>query len=106
VTDATVAAIAQRRPSSTAAATGVKSLELAESDITDAALFDLARGCRWLEELSLRRCLNITDAGVAALAQGCPHIKTLEYDIACFSMITGAFLTHSDHRSACGSAVG
>lgn len=78
VTDATVAAIAQRRPSPTAAAAGVKSLELAESDITDAALFDLARGCRWLEELSLRRCLNITDAGVAALAQGCPHIKTLD----------------------------
>jgi hypothetical protein len=42
VTDATVAVIAQHRP--LAAVSAVKSLELAEADITDAALFSIAHG--------------------------------------------------------------
>jgi hypothetical protein len=79
VTDATVEAIAQR------AAATLKSLELAESSITDVSLLLLAsHGCRSLEELSLRRCLNITDGGIVALAQGCPAIKTLEYEFISF----------------------
>ena len=49
----------------------------ANSNITNAGLIALARGCPKLVSLNLRGCHHITRRGMIALAQGCPQLSSL-----------------------------
>ena len=56
----------------------MKTLDLSESKITDAALSALANDCHKLQNLDLSCCSNISDTGVITLAQKCSALKKLD----------------------------
>ena len=56
---------------------GIQYLELSHTDITDAALEPLGKGCADLKHIALDDT-NITDVGVVHLASGCKKIAYID----------------------------
>jgi hypothetical protein len=59
------------------------------SNITDAGLTEVGRGCPNLQTLNLSCCRNITDAGLMEVGRGCQNLQTLNLS---WSNITDAGL--------------
>jgi len=70
ISDVGVVALAQN-------CAALKTLDLSDTKITDAALSALANDCHKLQNLDLSCCSNVSDTGVITLAQKCSPLKKL-----------------------------
>ncbi|GMF18099.1 unnamed protein product [Phytophthora fragariaefolia] len=56
----------------------LRAIDLTQSNITDVALFALAKHCPHLEEVKLSCCSKITDVGIESLVRSCRRLRVLD----------------------------
>jgi len=60
-------------------------------------LVSVAAGCRYLQVVYLRRCVNVGDEGIIALAHNCPHLKDLHIG-GCILVTDASLQALSEHN--------